>query len=286
MYNQIIDSLLKNIEIIEPMLNNASQLVKQNEKYIPYINYSFLDYINEIIEYNFMEDPSLEKDWETIELLHNAGFWYIPSLPHPVFKKLSQLDDKSKENISSLILELMNMNDYYQLTNIVNKWNLDVFKEKNIIFQEALQAHKEGKYVLSIPALALQVEPLIKNYLSLDHSTKIRKIKKTLKELMETCKDEKKKEIWIDENKSRPMYVYLISLKFISENVFEFYKGGQDFNNVKNTFNRHVIGHGALKTKDFNQELSTKLFLFLDTLHFVLSYFKEELLDINGNQIE
>lgn len=275
---QMIKTLFKNMELIEPSLLNASKAMKQASIDIKNIGYS-LDKVNEVLEYHFMEDPSLERDWETIDLLYNAGFWYIPSLPHPIFKKLLELDDKSKENVSSLIVELMNKDDCYHLSNIVNRWDLDIFNEKNIIFQEALQAHKEKKYVLSIPALALQVEPLIKDYLSLDHTTNIRNIKETLKELMENCKEEKKKEIYINENKSRPMYLYLVSLKFFSENVFKFYKGGQDFNNVKNPFNRHVISHGALKIKDFNQELSTKLILFLDTLHFILSHFQEELLD-------
>ncbi|MEN6551810.1 MAG: hypothetical protein ABFC34_02870 [Methanobacterium sp.] len=262
--NVYLDGLSKYIDIIVPVLDNTFQVMEQTT-----------GTIGNFIEYELIGDPSLEKNWETIALLYNAGFWYIPSLPYSVFKNLLKLDDKSKDNVSSLIMELMNNDNCYQLESIVNKWNLDIFKEKELIFQEALQSHKEGKYVLSIPALTLQAEPIIKDYLSLDHGKMMKNVKNKLKKSMENTKEEKKKEIYIDENKSRKMYLYLVSLDFISQIVFKFY-ARQDFNNVKNPFNRNVICHGALQIKDFNQELSTKLFLFLDTLHFSLSHSQYE----------
>lgn len=85
-----------------------------------------------------------------------------------MFKNLSKLDDKSKENVSFWIVEFMNKNDCSHFTKIVDSWDSDLFKDKSIIFQEALQAHKEGRYVLSIPALTLQIEP-IKDFLQVSH---------------------------------------------------------------------------------------------------------------------
>lgn len=228
--------------------------------------------VNKIVEYHFIGDPTLKKDYATINLLYESGYWYIPSLPNPVFEDLLKLDDKSQENVSSLILELMNQNNCYQLQFIIDNWDLDLFQEKEIIFQEALLAHKEGKYVLSIPTLALQVEPIVKKWLSMNPSEQIGKVKSKLKFKIEDLKEKKKNEIFVDEEKSGELFNYLVSLRFIDEVFFPFY-GRQEFDDIDNTLNRHVIGHGALNIEDYNQELSTKLILFLDKLHFLLENF-------------
>jgi len=275
MNDNIADDLLRYLDQIQPMLLTASKQTDVIEKTLETIDFSLLDDVINNFEIEYFGDPSLQKNYETEKLLYCAGFWYIPSLPYPVFKNLLNLDDKSKENVSSLIVELMNKDDCSHLTNIVDGWDLDLFKEKRIIFQEALQAHKDGKYVLSIPALALQIEPIIKDFLQVSHKKFIGTVKDELKKRVEDLKEEKKNEIFCDETKSREMYRYLVSLKFISDAVFPFY-GRQDFDNVENTFNRHVIGHGALNVVEYDQVLSTKLILFLDTLYYVLHFFQDK----------
>lgn len=286
--DNLIDRYLNYIKSIEPILIRNAELIgnnidfdlieyqkRQHSQLLDKIPFDSIRQANKILEYHIKGDPTLKRDYDTINLLYDSGYWYIPSLPNPVFVQLLNLDDKSKENVSSLILELMNQNNCYQLEFIMDNWDLSFFKEKEIIFKNALSAHKDGKYVLSIPALALQVEPIVKKWLSLNPKEHMAQVKGELKSNIENLKEKKKNEIFIDEEKSRELFDYIVSLRFIDEVFFQFY-GRQDFDDVNNTLNRHVIGHGALNIEDYNQELSTKLILFLDKLHFLLERFQNK----------
>lgn len=256
----LIDLFERQIKTLEKSLSNVEEPLYLAQK---------------LLECQLIGDPSLKRDYETIDLLYSSGYWYLPSLPHPVFISLLGLDDKSKENVSSLILEFMNQDNCNQLQIIIDNWNIEEFNEREIILKEALSAHREGKYVLSIPAIALQVEPIIKKWLSLSPSEYMSKAKKELKNILNESKDYQKDRIVIDERKSREMRYYLVTLRFINEIFFPFYES-QKFENITNPFNRHVIGHGALEIEDHTQELSTKLILFLDKMHYLCEHFPEE----------
>lgn len=58
--------------------------------------------------------------------------------------------------------------------------------------------------------------------------------------------------------------------------MYFFHYKSQKFEDITNPFNRHVIGHGALEIEDYTQELSTKLILFLDKIHYLCEHYPEE----------
>jgi len=67
--------------------------------------------------------------------------------------------------LTKKIVEYFNKHECKELEDIVNSWKLESFSNNKKIFQDALWAHKESKYTLTVPTLTIQVEGVIRSYL-------------------------------------------------------------------------------------------------------------------------
>lgn len=72
-------------------------------------------------------------------------------------------DDEIKRELDRTIAEYFRQDDHARLSEMVAGWEEHFAEKRHRIFKDALWAHKQGRYTLSIPALAAQVEGIVRD---------------------------------------------------------------------------------------------------------------------------
>lgn len=133
-------------------------------------------------------------------------------------------------------------------------------------FEEAVFAHQEGKYVLSIHALLPQLEGIITDWLY------ARSQKDNIPWRQES-KTKKFRDLISEKQMSYYSFQRIIDLTLdfiISGPVLSTFK--QWTMSVDNTFpNRNIVEHGKYEDSVYTEENSIKLFLLLDTIYDIIS---------------
>jgi len=97
--------------------------------------------------------------------LTRAGFWIPPSAPVGLLRLLRALINEERDTPESMrqaIVDYYESGDSCQLRNMVDDWQRNpYFADRMQIINDALEAHIEGKYTLSIPALLPLVEGIL-----------------------------------------------------------------------------------------------------------------------------
>ena len=207
-------------------------------------------------------------DSQISQLLKDAGFWMSPNLSSYfigfIQGKISK-EGESAETTRKAVCEFFRINDYLQLKNLVSSWlKCPPFYKRERIINDALSAHIEEKYTLSIPALLPHVEGIA-----------------TELNVYET---------WFNDHFKNEYYQKIIrgNLQYIRypkstidnflESYFpQIYKTiGNEMNDVptwmkshhlieNQTLQRHAIMHGGFY-EYYSEENSIRVFLFLDLL--------------------
>lgn len=191
-------------------------------------------------------------------------------------------DEVVKRELDHVILEYFSKDAYAPLSELVTEWRMH-FEDRYHIFEEALWAHKHGRYTLSISTLATQVEGI-------------------LRDLME---EYGRKRAWIDRfNKafgfdydpskppSSPALEQVMS-DFLKLPLDERYKKAEELrrnftllrinelyahgvfsdDDFSSSVNRHAILHGVFK--NFGELQSLRLFFVLSLLHSAIGEYKQ-----------
>jgi hypothetical protein len=125
-------------------------------------------------------DRSLVSIWQTFKQYHDqteiaskeisgplvqAGFWFPPSGSFELIRAIRELKSQQQatpENVRKVVVEYYEQDDYSNLRNTVNTWGENpYFANRMHIIADALEAHINGKYTLSIPALLPLVEGIL-----------------------------------------------------------------------------------------------------------------------------
>ncbi len=199
------------------------------------------------------------------ELLSKFGLCAAPALlPYPLGEIAMKLREGSADKASRLLVSHCHHKFLSTLT--AKWWRIAPFLARKTLIEDALSAHREGKYSLSIHALLPQVEGVITDWV-----------------LSQVTEDELP---WRSESKTKKFgnlvlpdnptpYVY----KRIVESAIDFINRGP----VQETFrrwsatieesfpNRHVVAHGRYEESLFTEENSIKLLLLLDTVCHIVS---------------
>ncbi len=97
--------------------------------------------------------------------LTQAGFWLPPSAPMDLSHSVKTLVDKGEDtanNVRQAIAGYYRENDFCHLSDMISDWhNNPYFADRMPIIFDALEAHRHGKYTLSIPALLPLVEGIL-----------------------------------------------------------------------------------------------------------------------------
>ena len=197
--------------------------------------------------------------------LQTIGLWAAPALlPYPISKIAKQLEEGNTEDAHNTLLEYCTPEYIEKLS---SKWGtIEQFKMRKELIQEALHAHKEGRYRLSIHALLPQIEGIITDWI-------YTKLPENVIPWRQYSKTKKFRDLVLD--KPPTTFTY----KRIVESAVDFIVGGP----VLKTFerwedqidqafpNRHVVQHGKYDDSLFTEENSVKLFLLIDTVHHIVS---------------
>lgn len=79
-----------------------------------------------------------------------------------VERLMNKPDEEVKRELDAAIPEYFRRDEYAPLSKMVEEWQ-EHFRVRCHIFEDALWAHKRGRYTLSIPALTTQVEGIVRD---------------------------------------------------------------------------------------------------------------------------
>jgi len=206
---------------------------------------------------------SIHPDMQMI--LQKIGLWVVPALlPYPMSKIMKQLAEDKIEEASTTLLE--HCTSEYIETLSSKWWTIEQYEKRKKLILHALDAHKNKQYDLSIHALLPQIEGIITDWI-------YTKLPETEIPWRQKSKTRKFKDLVL----SRPPTAF--TYRRIVESTINFILGGPVLNTFKQWLEqidkafpgRHVVQHGKYDESLFTEENSIKLFLLLDTVHFIIT---------------
>lgn len=211
-------------------------------------------------------DINIENTEIIVPYCKEANLWIPRSAPIGLVSALKDLVDRneaSTENVKKIFLNFYEIGNRKNLREMVDAWKENpYFSERMEIIYDAFEAHKEGKFTLSIPTLLPHVEGISKQILP-----GISGVKNTVEE---TISSYDKGYFMVDSE--REMFLELIINpyffgSFNNVNSPEEYKLLMEEKelDIENSVNRHAILHG------FHLDYATKInslrvFFVLDAL--------------------
>lgn len=97
-------------------------------------------------------------------LLEKSNLWITPSMPYSLIldvKELASNEETSVEMVEEVFLKYFEKNNWEMLQAMIESWKVYPFAQRKHIIHDAFDAHKSGKYTLSIPALLPQTEGIL-----------------------------------------------------------------------------------------------------------------------------
>lgn len=197
--------------------------------------------------------------------LQKIGLWAAPALlPYPISKIAKQLEEGDTENAYNTLLEYCTSEYIEKLSS--KWWTIKQFKMRKELIQDALHAHKEGRYRLSIHALLPQIEGIITDWIY----TKLPEKEVPYRQVSKT---KKFRDLVLEKPPTTFTYKRIVksAVDFIVDGpVLETFKRWTD--EIDQAFpNRNVVQHGKYDKSLFTEENSVKLFLLIDTVYYTVS---------------
>ncbi len=195
-------------------------------------------------------------------LLAQSNLWISPSMPLSFLRELRKVVDggnATPEAVEKLFLKYFRADEWAELREMVLSWESNPhFKNRMPIILDALQAHINGKFTLSVPALLPHVEGVTSDILG---KSVFRDTKNQVSGMLEQGVPEFLRSVYKD-----------TLIEFITNIVY----GWTDFNNFASDLqskgiaetdflNRHAILHGV-HVNYANEGLSLRAFLLLEAL--------------------
>ena len=189
-------------------------------------------------------------------------------------------EEELESKLDTAVFEYFRRDDYAPLSQLVDAWFRFEY-HRRLVFEDALWTHKQGRYTLSIPALAAQFEGIVREEVN-DYSRGFRWIAVFL-DTLEHYRD--KPPFLSNRDDFVPWFVNLEMQERMNEadkiRKYSTLVRIQELFDEKNfadpqsfsMVNRHVVLHGI--TRNFEEPDSLRLFFILDLLHEALRLYKE-----------
>jgi hypothetical protein len=247
--------------------NVPTELISEEEKQKDSFNLSLL--IGESLQVNLVEKTIRMHDFNQLQL-QKIGLWAAPAImPYPLSKIIKQLGEDDNQCAVNTLLEYCTP----QFLERISKkwWTIEQFETRKFLIQDALNAHKEGKYGLSIYALLPQIEGIITDWAY-----------EKLPESEIPWRQESKTKKFCDLILDKPLTTF--TYKRIVGSAMDFILSGPVLATFKKWTqqideafpNRNVVGHGRYEESLFSEENSIKLLLLLDTIYHIISAYSDE----------
>ena len=250
----------------ESMMSYMSQQMKQTTVAVQ----AFMVDISKRID-EMLKAAKIEAE-KVAPYLSQANLWIPPSIPslellHRLKAAIS-VSEPTPEIITETFFKYFEEDQWNVLREIVGSWETHpYFKNRMPILRDALEAHIEGKYTLTVPTLLTQVEGVASSILKKTAGHTVDIMKNVVKnidygEFLQAAL----KDILIDFITSLAGYATIKPEYFTPEKFSELLKAkGQLESQV---MNRHAILHGV-QINYASKENSLRAFLLLDALFWI-----------------
>lgn len=190
------------------------------------------------------------------EILGQFGWWYISDISEEVIDKIMEESEYLSDNdVNEIICNLFRDNNFNNLDKMLDTWGeISFLKKKYVLLEEAIYAHKNGKYTSSIQSLITNGEGIIRDFVRETCGFTRRgwgpvydKFKNMVKELEEF------------------LYGYLMN--FIDYLYMNF---DPEYPEQTNDFNRHKIMHGE-SINHGTEVNSLKTILYINEIYHIIN---------------
>ena len=197
---------------------------------------------------------------EVIDAFHVAGWPIAPSMDKEFKKHVASLHKEGKTRyISRAIIGYYHKDGFKNLEKAVDNWSINpLFTPRMHIFRAALKAHKEGDYVLSVPALLPQVEGVLNEYVK---ETGLSARAGKIREVYEAVLDD------VDAPGLTTWSIVNSLLYFFQNNIYASTSFDAELRRsiTNRSVTRHTVLHGIAPNYD-RPVHSLRIFLLLDAL--------------------
>lgn len=204
-------------------------------------------------------ERSVNLDAPSLDQLRTLGLWPAPALvPYPFQEILRRTAEGDLDGARAKLLGHCTPDFLTKLSD--EWWVVPEFAKRRASLTDALQAHREGRYTLSVAALVPQLEGLITDRLvtlapANDQGGHRQKVQRFRDNLIQTPDK-------------------TVIFRKVVEAALSFVSEGPAMANFRqwdavldNSFpNRHAVAHGRHEEAMYTEESSVKLILLLDTL--------------------
>ena len=247
-YSQQITSMTESLSLVGKRI--AADFAAMNLSAFNLSSLGIFDELAKLLEYH--------KD--STEAFKSAGWTIAPSMNRKLKEKVVLLHQKNKTRyVSQVVLGYYHKNNFEKLRNTVVTWETNhLFSSRMHIFKAALEAHCNGNYTLSVPALLPQIEGILNEYVKVNNLTaKLGKIEKVYNAVIGDL-DEYPLSSWAIAN---------TLLYQLQTNTFTFTDFEVEFKKSSNSrkTTRHTVLHGIATNYD-KPVHSLKAFVLMDAL--------------------
>lgn len=203
---------------------------------------------------------SIEENEEIAEAFKRCGWPLAPSMPNELRERVVQLYQQDKSRyVSNVILGHYHRSQFENLVKMVESWRTHpLFSSRMHIIDDALEAHKTGKYTLSLPSLLPLIEGILNEYVTRNklpaRCGNIRKVYEAV--------------IGDVDNYSLTTWAIVQTLRYQLENsTYTYTKFEQELKKSPNgrLVSRHTVLHG-ISTNYHKPSNSLKVFVLLDAI--------------------
>jgi hypothetical protein len=215
-----------------------------------------------------LEERAAQMCLEHKDALGSFGLWLVPVLiPYPLAQIAEHLNNNNEAAARHLLISFCNPNYLDKL--VSDWWRVEEFEFRHPLIEEALWAHREGKYHLSVSTLLPHLEGIVVHWGFNQGMTARFRTESRIKDFRHRTRAEVKSP-----------FLYTS----VQDATTDFILTGpvlSTFQNWQDTLdpafpNRHAVGHGRYDPALFTEEASIKVFLLLDTLKQLIAAQKEE----------
>ncbi|MGC2236178.1 MAG: hypothetical protein WA584_08455 [Pyrinomonadaceae bacterium] len=222
-----------------------------------------------------IEEKAAQMCLDNKDLLRSFGLWLVPILiPYPLAQIAEYLNLNNEETARNLLVAFCNSEFLEKLVSAW--WHIQEFQFRRSLIEEALWAHKERKYHLSVSTLLPHIEGIIVHWeFNQGMNTRFR-AESRIKDFQNTTQGEAKSPFLYNS-------VHGTTIDFILTGpVLSTFQNWQD--DLDPAFpNRNAIGHGRYEPFLFTEEASIKVFLLLDTVKQLIAAQNQNLLNTEGD---
>lgn len=190
------------------------------------------------------------------------GLWLTPSMSEEFIQKIVALHGKgaSSATANSVVSRYFAKDNWRLLDSVVNRYrNSPALSRRAVVIAQALEAHRQGLYAVTVPALLMQVEGIAADYVKTKNL--LPKMGGSTKQIivaaLENCS--------VDDVRTQAGVAAL--LEYIENSMYVFVDFDEEHQRLlrQKRLNAHAIRHGRQMQYGLRMN-SLRLFLMVDTL--------------------